>query len=106
MSQRAIILLYDGVVQLLAFKAIRGRVAPLEPFCPAEEPDGIDPEQSSGRFLWVPWPFHAASSRDVAGPHHLPVLGLCHRRAVMLWLPAAGGRGAGTQGPLQQPSRV
>lgn len=87
MLQRAIILLYEGVVQRLAFNAIQGRAAQPEPFCPSVEPDGACPEHSPGSFVWVPWLFHAAGSTVTAGPRYLPVPGLCRRGSVMPWLP-------------------
>lgn len=98
MLQRAIILLYDGVVQRLAFKAIQRRVAQLGPFCPSVEPDGASPNQSPGRLVWVPWPFHAAGSRDVAEPGYLSVPGLCRHSAVMPRLLGAVVKGMGHQG--------
>lgn len=98
--QCAIILLYDGIVQPFAFKAIQGRAAQPEPFCPSMEPDGASPEQSPGRVVWFPWPFHAAGSRDMARPRYLPMMGLRRCGTMMLCLPGDGGGGDGTSGPF------
>lgn len=101
MLQRAIILLYDEVVQHLAFKAIQGRVAQLEPFCPSVELDDTSPSQSPGRLVWVLWPFHADGSRDVAEPCYLSMLGLWQHSTVMPWvLGMVVVEGVGHQGPF------